>query len=129
MIFVLLFAICIVFVELLIFFNIGGNARSIFHITLESFQVLQSSEMSDYEKESYFRGESLSIIKFTTHFVGKFLLIFAIIFLLYIMAAQLFALPQELLIEQLSSLTVLLALSVATMGYVWVRKFLTRPHG
>ena len=86
----------------------------------------ESGSLSDDEKEIFMRRQSLIIMKETTIFTLKFLFIFLILYLLYLMTSNLFSIPAEAFVESMFSLPVLLILTVLAVFYGLVRNAISK---
>ncbi len=116
---------CIVLFELFLYLRIGKDAMSIIARSQEAMRVLRSPDLGDDEKESFMRRGSAEIFKATLYFAVKFALIGAVLYLLFLLVIAFMPDRKEALLESLMSLAMIVAMTVATLIYAWVRKTLT----
>lgn len=121
MIYVPLVLFCVAFLELFIFFDIRKSAVEIITRSQESVRVLMSSEMGDDEKEAFMRRGSVELFKATGLFSFKFFLIFATLYLMYLLLITIFPSLGDTLINSFLSPSVIVILTIVTMCYAWAR--------
>lgn len=121
MIFLLLFFFCIAFVELFILLNLAGNVHSVVELSREAVGVLLSTHMDDDDKEVVMRRKSVELFKATFLFVAKLLSVFLILYAIYFVIEQISSETGQAILDGFQSLSILLILTVAAMGYVWLR--------
>ncbi|PCI66329.1 MAG: hypothetical protein COB38_10260 [Gammaproteobacteria bacterium] len=116
----------IVFVELFLFFKIIADAQSVMALSSKSVKVMQSKKMSDREKEKFMRTNSVIMLSTTFKFIGKFILIFAVLFGILWSIAQYEPTLASQIESDFYSITVIIGLTLATLGYVWIRNVIRR---
>jgi hypothetical protein len=90
-------------------------------LSKEALDVLRSSTLEDDEKEVIMRRSSLAILKVTSLFAAKFLLIFLILYIIYFLSIQLFMVSEEDFIGSMLSPLIILAMAIVSMFYIWIR--------
>ncbi len=121
MVYILLLSLSIVFVELFIFLNIISDAQGVLKLSAESVNVMKSKTMTDDEKEAFMRKNSATMFIATMKFLAKFVLIFAILFgLIYIIEISSKLLAEQVM-QSFVSVYMMIALTAATLIYVWIR--------
>jgi hypothetical protein len=115
--------------ELFVLLKMAESARTILASSREAMRILASPDLGDDEKESCMRRGSLEILKATLGLAGKLLLMGAILFALFELIVAIFPALRQPLPESLVSPTVIVILTVAVIGYAWLRKLaLRRRH-
>ncbi len=126
MVYLLLLAISVVFVELFILFKILPDAQNVLKLSSKSVSVMKSKEMTDNEKEAFMRKNSLTMMLATLKFAGKFIAIFVVLYALFY-AVEIYS--KELALElnqQLYSVVAMTVLTIVTLAYVWIRNVIRR---
>ena len=126
MIAVTLLVMCIAFVELFHRLRLHRHFDATRQLSQESLAVVRSSTMSDDDKEQAMQRNSLALLAQTGLFVGKLLLILAVLGAVYLAATRLAGVATELLDARLLSPLVWLAMTVVAALYVWIRHAVTR---
>lgn len=126
MIYMLLALFGILFVELFLYFNLRTQIASIITLSREAVTVLLSSTIEDHDKEVFIRRRSLELLKVTTAFTVKFLLIFFVIYLVYLLCTAMIPESKEALNDSLFSVSDLAILTGTTMCYLWVRNIVRK---
>jgi hypothetical protein len=121
MVYLLLFPLCLAFVEMFILLKVMDDTQSILVLSRQAVDVLVSKEMSDDEKEVFMRKRSLVLFKATFYFTLKFLAIFAVFFAVYFTVNRFFPPYGRVMAEGIYSVRVLAVLTAGTMVYVWIR--------
>jgi len=121
MMYLVLLASSIIFVELFIAFKILKDAQAVMSLSLESVNTMKSSNMSDREKEAFMRKNSVIMLVTTLKFIAKFFAIFGIIYSLILIVFNLYPHLSEPIIDSFTSLVPMLILTLVTMVYVWGR--------
>ena len=121
MIYIVLLASSIIFVELFIAFRILKDARSVMSLSATSVNTMKSSTMSDREKEEFMRKNSIVMLLTTFKFIAKFFAIFAVIYLVIFSVTSIYPDIEESLVSNFTSLIPMLILTAVTMIYVWGR--------
>jgi hypothetical protein len=122
MIYVSLLLFCVVFFELFLSLRIGADALAIMARSQESMRVLMSAELSDDDKEVFVRRASAQIFIATLRFAAKFALIGLALYALFWCTVTVFPNSERPLLKSLVSPLVIVALTIATMAYAWIRK-------
>ena len=126
MLYLLLFVISIVFVEMFIWLNILPDAQNVLKLSSESVNVMKSKDMTDDEKEAFMRKNSITMMLATLKFSAKFISIFIVIYAV-IYAIEQYSLPlAEEMMNSFYSVTIMLILTVVTLLYVWIRNVVCR---
>ena len=116
----------ITFVELFLFLKIIADAQSVMALSAKSVKVMQSKKMSDREKEKFMRTNSVTMLSTTFKFIGKFILIFAVLFGILWAIAQYEPTLASQIESDFYSITIIIGLTIATLGYVWIRNVIRR---
>ncbi len=112
----------IVLFELFMLLHIGRDAMAIIARSQEAMRVLQSPEIGDDEKELHMRRGSAEIFKATLRFTAKFVLIGAVLYLLFVLIVAIRPEMKTPILESLVSPVVITLLTAVTMCYAWARK-------
>ncbi len=121
-----LILISIIFVELFLFLKIIADAQFVMALSSKSVKVMQSKKMSDREKEKFMKTNSITMLSTTFKFIGKFILIFAVLFgILWAIAQYEPALASQIE-SDFYSIIIIIGLTLATLGYVWIRNVIRR---
>ena len=116
----------IIFVELFLFLKIIADAQSVMALSSKSVKVMQSKEMNDREKEKFMRTNSVTMLSTTFKFIGKFIFIFAVLFGVLWSIAQYEPVLASQIESDFYSITIIISLTLATLGYVWIRNVIRR---
>ncbi|MFT6733276.1 MAG: hypothetical protein ACJAS9_001461 [Polaribacter sp.] len=116
----------VIFVELFLFLKIIADAQSVLSLSTKSVKVMQSKKMSDREKEKFMRTNSVTMLSTTFKFIGKFILIFLMLFGILWGIAQYEAELAAQIESDFHSITIIIGLTLATLGYVWIRNVIRR---
>ncbi len=122
MIYVSLLLFGVVFFELFLLLQIGTDAMAIIARSQEAMRVLVSPQLSDDDKEVFVRRASGQIFVATLRFAGKFALIGLALYALFWCLVTVFPDSERELLQSFVSPLVIVALTVATVAYAWVRK-------
>ena len=122
MIDVSLLLLCVVFYESFLSLQIGADAMAIIARSQEAMRVLASAQLGDDEKEVFVRRASGRIFVATLRFAAKLALIGLVLYALFRCIVIAFPAHEKQLLESLVSPPVIVSLTVATVGYAWVRK-------
>jgi cytochrome c biogenesis protein CcdA len=117
----LLGLLSVVCVELFFILRLPEKIVAMARVSRDSIGVLVSSELSDTQKEIAARKGSLDLLKATFVFSARFSLICIVVYLAYLLAAELLPDQRVELLRILASPIGLVTLTVATACYVWVR--------
>ena len=124
--YIVLMLMSIIFVELFLFLKIIADAQSVLSLSSESVKVMQSKKMSDREKEKFMRTNSVTMLTTTFKFIGKFILIFAVLFGIVWTVAQYESELAAQIESDFYSIYIIIGLTVATLAYVWIRNVIRR---
>ena len=124
--YIVLMLMSIIFVELFLFLKIIADAQSVLSLSSESVKVMQSKKMSDREKEKFMRTNSVTMLTTTFKFIGKFILIFAVLFGIVWSVAQYEPELAAQIESDFYSIYIIIGLTVATLAYVWIRNVIRR---
>lgn len=126
MMYLVLFIYAIIFIELFILLKIIPDAQGVLALSSKSIEVMKSNEMSDREKEAFMRTNSLTMMKATFKFIGKFLLIIVALvvanYIVELISAELAA----QVMASFTSLRVIIIVTVVAMIYVWIRNVISK---
>ena len=128
MIYAVLFPLCIVLFELFALLKMGRDAMAIIALSQQAMRVLMYSDLGDDQKEVLMRRGSADIFKATLRFALKFVAIGAVLYLLFVLAVTLLPDLKQPLLESLYSPVVIAVLTLATVGYAWVRRAIVSGH-
>ena len=117
----LLGLLSVVCVELFFILRLPEKIAAMARVSRDSIGVLVSSELSDTQKEIAARKGSLDLLKATFVFSARSSLICVVVYLAYLLAAELLPDQRVELLRILASPIGLVTLTVATACYVWVR--------
>ena len=126
MIFLVLAIFSIVFIEMFIALKIIPDAQGVLKLSAQSVEVMKSKEMTDREKESFMRTNSLNMLKATAKFIFKFLLIVGVLVLLSFLIELYSTELSEAVIASFSSIKHMVIITVAAMFYVWIRNVVSK---
>jgi hypothetical protein len=126
MIYVFLLIMCVVFIELFLFLDVSKQLGSTISLSKEALDVLKSSTIEDEEKEVIIRRKSLSIFKVTLFFTSKFLLIFFILYVIYLLSIHWFFVSEKEFAEKIFSLQILLSMTIVSMLYIFIRNVIKK---
>jgi len=125
-VYVPLFAFCIVFLELFIRLGIVKDALAIVSGCREAMGVLMSRVLADEEKEAFMRHSAVEIFQATLRFALKFIAVSAVLVLLYLSCVAIFPGLRESLLETAMTPAAIVSLTLGSMAYAWARKALLR---
>lgn len=126
MMYLVLLIYAVIFVELFILFKIIQDAQGVLALSSKSVEVMKSSEMSDREKETFMRTNSLTMMKATFKFIGKFfLIILALVAANYIVELISTELAAKV-VASFTSLIDIIIVTVVAMLYVWIRNVISK---
>lgn len=126
MVYILIYLLCILFIELFILFDINSNIKSVLHLSREAFKIIVSKELTDEEKEKLVRNSSLEIFKTTLLFITKVMLVFLVLFVVYKVLLISFSLSEDRFIEVSFFLHTIVSLTVMGVLYSWLRSVVIR---
>jgi hypothetical protein len=126
MLYVYLGVSCIAFVELFIALDILHESRSLISRTHEAMRVVMSTELDDDQKEVFMRRASLEMFKSTGLFLGKFLVIAAALYAVYVAAVAVFPDLRPQILASLASPASMVGLTAFAFVYVWARNVIFR---
>ena len=121
MTYLLLGLLSVLFVEMIFFLHLPEKLATMARVSRDSVGVLVSSRLNDEQKEIAARKGSLDLLKATFVFSTRILLICIIVYLAYLLLAELFPDRQDEMLGILVSPIGLLTLTAATACYIWVR--------
>ena len=114
----------IIFVEAFLFLKLERQARGVFVIARDAMSVLADSRLGDEEKESCARRAARLILTMTAIVVLKLAAIGGVLYALFVGTAWLSPASVERIFAALASPIVLVAVTLVTLGWVWVRNAL-----
>jgi len=121
MLYAVLLAYAIIFIELFIGLKIIHDAYDVLQLSSKSIGVMKSSSMTDREKEIFMRTNSLSMLLTTFNFIGKFFFIFVTLFLINL-AVEFFSADLALKVtESFTSIKFITLVTIVAIFYVWIR--------
>jgi hypothetical protein len=112
----------VVLFELFLRLKMGENAKTILASSQEAMRVLAASDLADEEKELFMRRGSVEILKATLLLAAKLVLAGAILFALFELIVMMFPALRQPLLDSFVSPSVIAILTVAVIGYAWLRK-------
>ncbi len=112
----------IVLFESFTLLHIGRDAMAIVTRSQEAMRILKSTEIDDDAKEVHMRRGSLEVFQATLRFALKFAVIGAILYLLFAGIVLLRPELEQPILSSLVSPLAIVALTVATLGYAWIRR-------
>jgi hypothetical protein len=121
MTYAMLLVLCIVFLELFLFFRLRDDVMTIFRRSREALRVFMAKDLDDSEKETFMRRESVLMLKAAGSFTAKFAIIFGVLYLVYLLAVSAFPDLRDEILDSLVSPAVIVILTVATLCYAWAR--------
>lgn len=121
MIHALLVLFGIAFLELILLFDLRTEIAGIFGGSREAMRVLASKSMDDDEKESFVRRASLALFRSTAIFAMKFLVVLAILYLVYLLMVTVLPDRRDAFVANLMSLPGIAIMTIATLCYAWAR--------
>jgi hypothetical protein len=121
MTYAVLLVLCIVFLELFLFFRLRDDVMTIFRRSREALRVFMAKDLDDSEKETFMRRESVLMLKAAGSFTAKFAIIFGVLYLVYLLAVSAFPDLRDEILDSLVSPAVIVILTVATLCYAWAR--------
>lgn len=124
MIYAVLTAMAVVFVEMFIRTGLPRRTRAVLEVSRESLGVLASRSLDDAQKERLIRGHSATLLAASLGVGFRLLLIAAVIAAVYVAAVRVLAVPEQDLSAGLLSPAGILLLTRAGLSYVGVRHVL-----
>jgi len=124
--YLLLLLFSIAFVESFIYLKILADTQLVLNLSKEAVTVMGSKEMSDREKESFMKKNSLLLMATTFKFILKFALIVALLYGLFYATKFISNNITELLLEYLASPLAMIILTGVTLFYVWIRNVVSK---
>lgn len=121
MLYVYLAVSCIAFIELFIALNILRDSRSLISGSHEAVKVVMSPDLDDEEKEVFMRRASVEMFKSTGLFLGKFLVIAGVLFVVYFATVSVLPNLRPQILASLVSPVFLAGLTAFAFVYVWAR--------
>jgi hypothetical protein len=116
----------IIFVEAFLFLRLDRQARGVFVVARDAIGVLADGRLRDEEKESCARRAARLMMTMTAVVVLKLAAIGGVLYALFVGTAWLFPASAERIFAALASPIVLLAVTLVTLGWLWVRNALRR---
>ena len=126
MIYIALFFLSVVFIELFILLGINDSVKSVLRISRDAYSVIMSVELDENEKEQSIRRASLDMFKITLVFLAKFIIVLPALYILYLVLSSLFSLSEERLIEVSFLPQTILALIFIGFLYIRLRSVIIR---
>jgi hypothetical protein len=117
-----LIALSVMLYESLLALKLGRDAGALLSLLRGSMYVLTSRTRTDEEKESYARRQSVQILKATTRFTAKFVLIACWIYFLYRISTINQPMVRNGIVEQLFSPVTIFILGFIVFGYSRLRR-------
>lgn len=121
MIYIALFAICTLFIELFILLRLNDTIKSVFDLSQQAVGVVTSKQLNDNEKEVIIRQTSLEMFKVTFIFIFKFVAIVLILYLAYLLLAEILSFSEATFVESLYSIKVIILLTLVAIVYLRLR--------
>ena len=116
----------IIFVEAFLFLKLDRQARGVFVIARDAMSVLADGRLRDEEKESCARRAARLVLTMTAIVVLKLAALGGVLYALFVGTEWLFPASAERIFAALASPIVLVAVTLVTLGWVWVRHALRR---
>ena len=116
----------IIFVEAFLFLKLDRQARGVFVIARDALSVLADGSLADEQKESCARRAARLILTLTAVVVLKLAAIGGVLYALLVGTAWVFPTSAERIFAALVSPIVLVVVTLATLGWLWVRNALRR---
>lgn len=126
MIYLSLFLLCIIFIELVILLDLSSNIKSVFVRSQDAYNIIISTKLNDDAKEKRVRQSSLAIFKDTVFFLVKLILTIFILYVIYIILLSLFSLSEDQMVAASFSLYTIISLTVAAFFYSWLRSVIIK---
>ena len=123
-----LFGLCVVFLELFIRMHVVADAMAVVATSRDAVQVMASSELDDDAKEAFVRRGSLSIMKGTLRMTAKLAVIVGVLYAVFRIVAVVAPATGRELPSTLVAPVPLVAMSVATLAYAWLRGRIAGRH-
>ena len=120
--------LCLVFLELLVRMAVVRDAMIVVTTSREATRVMASDNMGDDAKEKFVRGAALSIFKATLRVAAKFVAILLVLYALFRVVAALSPATGQELLAALTAPVPLVAVTLATVAYAWVRGRVVGHH-
>jgi cytochrome c biogenesis protein CcdA len=121
MTYVVLGLLSVVCVELFFRLKLPETIAVMARVARGAVGVLVSSELSDAEKEVAARKGSLDLLKATFAFTTRFLLICVVVYVADLLIARFLPERRDEIVRFLFSPIGIVALTIAMVGYVWMR--------
>jgi hypothetical protein len=112
---------CVVLIEAFLFLQLDRQVRGIFATTRDALCVLGDGKVSDDDKERCTRLAARVIVKMTALFTLKLAALVGVLCAFFFGVAAISSDGAAALLAALVSPTVIVALALAAMGYVWIR--------
>ena len=116
----------IICIEAFFFLRLDTQARAVFAIASDAFAVLADGRLSDEQKESCARRAARLILKMTTVVALKLAAIAGALYALFLGAAWAHPPSAPRIMAALTSPVVLVSMTLAAFGYVWMRHAILR---
>ena len=117
---------CVVLIEAFLFLQLDRQVRGIFATTRDALYVLGDAKVSDDDKERCTRLAARVILKMTGLFTLKLAAIVGVLCVFFLGFTAISSDGGAALLAALVSPTVLVALTLGAMGYVWIRNAVLR---
>lgn len=117
----LLLLFCVVFLELFLLLDLRKEAVAIAARSREAMRVVAAKGMSDDEKESFMRRESLAMFKATATLTLKLLGIAAVLYAIFLGAVAVMPDLERPLLDSFVSPRIIAMMTIATVLYAWAR--------
>ncbi len=126
MIYASLSVICVLFVELSILLKLNDAVKSLFSLSRQAFGVITSKELSDLEKEVMIRQAFLDVLKVTSVFIFKFVVILLVLYSAYLLFAIVLPFSEQAFVDSLYSIEVIVLLTLVAVVYFWLRNVIVQ---
>jgi len=126
MIYFILSILSVIFIELFIRFNLMKDAHGVIELSSHSVNIFKSSELSDNEKELFMRTHSVKLLIKTLTLAGKFLSVFAVLFLLVLLLSLFSPELANEVVDYTQSVKVIILLTVGSLIYLWLRNVINK---
>ena len=123
-----LFGLSVVFLELFVRMHVVADAMAVVTTSRDAVQAMASSELDDDAKEAFVRRGSLSIMKGTLRMTAKLVVIVGVLYAVFRIVAVVSPATGRELPSTLVAPVPLVALSVATLAYAWLRGRIVGRH-
>ena len=122
----LLGLLSVVGIEVFLVLRLPEKIAAMAIVSRDSMRVLASSSLSDAEKEVAARRGSLALLKATTAFSARFLLVCAAAYCAYLLMAVLLPGQGDEMLRVIASVSGLVAMTLMAAFYVWMRNVLRK---